>query len=120
MNKNGSLRNYPRKYFGKIKSILEIPDLIDVQRDSYERFLQKNVLPEERKNIGLQGAFKTAFPIHDLNRTCSLEFVWYFFEDVKYDEEECLKKGMTYEAPIKLVVQLLVFDSDEITGSKSI
>jgi len=120
VNKNGSLRNYPRKYFGKIKSILEIPDLIDVQRDSYERFLQKNVLPEERKNIGLQGAFKTAFPIHDLNRTCSLEFVWYFFEDVKYDEEECLKKGMTYEAPIKLVVQLLVFDSDEITGSKSI
>ena len=120
MNKNGSLRNYPRKYFGKIKSILEIPDLIDVQRDSYERFLQKNVLPEERKNIGLQGAFKTAFPIHDLNRTCSLEFVLYFFEDIKYDEEECLKKGMTYEAPIKLVVQLLVFDSDEITGSKSI
>ncbi|RLB30045.1 MAG: hypothetical protein DRG66_00740, partial [Deltaproteobacteria bacterium] len=120
MNKKDSLSYYPRKSFGKIKTILDIPNLIDVQRDSYERFLQKNVLPEKRKDIGLQGAFKNVFPIHDLNKTCSLEFVRYFFEDVKHDEEECLKKGMTYEAPTKIVVQLLVFDFDEITGSKSI
>jgi DNA-directed RNA polymerase subunit beta len=115
-----SIRHYPRRGFGKITSILEIPDLIDVQRDSYERFLQKLVVHDERREIGLQGAFKSVFPIHDLNKTCSLEFVRYFFEDVKYDEEECLKKGLTYEAPIKIVVQLLVFDLDEITGSKSI
>ncbi|MBW2105265.1 MAG: DNA-directed RNA polymerase subunit beta [Deltaproteobacteria bacterium] len=93
---------------------------MDVQRDSYERFLQQNVPPEKRKDIGLQGAFKNVFPIQDLNKTCSLEFVRYFFEDIKYNEEECLKKGMTYEAPTKIVVQLLVFDFDEITGSKNI
>ena len=120
MNKSDYVSYYPRKNFGRIKSILEIPDLIDVQRDSYERFLQKDVPAEKRKDIGLQGAYKTTFPIHDLNRTCSLEFIRYFFEDIKYGEEECLKKGMTYEAPIKIVVQLLVFDLDEVTGSKNI
>jgi DNA-directed RNA polymerase subunit beta len=120
VNKKDSLSFYPRKNFGRIKTILDIPDLIDVQRDSYERFLQQNVSPEKRKDIGLQGAFKNVFPIQDLNKTCSLEFVRYFFEDIKYNEEECLKKGMTYEAPTKIVVQLLVFDFDEITGSKNI
>ncbi len=120
MKKTDDLSYYPRKNFGRIKSILDIPDLIDVQRDSYERFLQKDVPAEERKDIGLQGAFKSVFPIHDLNKTSSLEFIRYFFEDVKYDEEECLKKGMTYEVPIKIVVQLLVFDFDEVTGTKSI
>jgi DNA-directed RNA polymerase subunit beta len=111
---------YQRKNFGRIKAILEIPDLIDVQRDSYERFLQKDVPSDERKEIGLQGAFRTIFPIHDLNQTCSLEFVRYFFEDVKHDEDECLKKGMTYEAPIKIVVQLVVFDLDDVTGTRNI
>lgn len=120
MNKEDSVNFYPRKNFGRIKTILDIPDLIDVQRDSYERFLQQNIPSEKRKNIGLQGAFKNVFPIQDLNKTCSLEFVRYFFEDIKYNEEECLKKGMTYEAPTKIVVQLLVFDFDEITGSKNI
>jgi len=120
VNKADNVKYYSRKNFGRIEAILDIPDLIDVQRDSYERFLQKNVPAKERKDIGLQGAFKSVFPIHDLNETCSLEFVQYFFEDVKYDEEECLRKGMTYEAPIRIVVQLLVFDSDDVTGSKSI
>jgi DNA-directed RNA polymerase subunit beta len=120
VNKENSFSCYPRKNFGRIKTILDIPDLIDVQRDSYERFLQQNVPSEKRKDIGLQGAFKNVFPIQDLNKTCSLEFVRYFFEDIKYNEEECLKKGMTYEAPTKIVVQLLVFDFDEITGSKNI
>ncbi len=120
MNKAHNISYHPRKNFGRIKTILDIPDLIDVQRDSYERFLQKEVPAEKRKAIGLQAAFKSVFPIEDLNKTCSLEFVRYFFEDEKYDEEECLKKGMTYEAPIKIVVQLLVFDFDEIAGSKSI
>jgi DNA-directed RNA polymerase subunit beta len=120
VNKYDSVRQYPRRGFGKITSILEIPDLIDVQRDSYERFLQMNIAPDKRREMGLQGAFKSVFPIHDLNRTCSLEFIRYFFEEVKYEEEECLKKGLTYEAPIKIVVQLLVFDLDEMTGTRSI
>ena len=120
MKKVDNVSYYLRKNFGRIKAILDIPDLIDVQRDSYERFLQKEVPAEKRRDIGLQAAFKSVFPIHDLNRTCSLEFVRYFFEDIKYDEEECLKRGMTYEAPVKIVVQLLVFDSDDVTGSRSI
>ena len=120
MNKADNVSYYTRKNFGRIRSILDIPDLIDVQRDSYERFLQNDVPPDNRKDIGLQGAFKSVFPIHDLNQTCSLEFIRYFFEDLKYDEGECLKKGMTYEAPIKIVVQLLVFDFDDVTGGKSI
>jgi len=120
VNKSDNARYYRRKNFGRIKTILDIPDLIDVQRHSYERFLQKNVLPEERKDIGLEGAFKSVFPIQDLNQTCALEFVKYFFEDVKYDEEECIKKGMNYEAPVKIVVQLLVFDFDEVSGTRTI
>jgi len=74
--------HYPRKRFGKIKTILDIPDLIDVQRKSYERFLQMDVPHQERKEIGLQGAFKTIFPINDLNKTSSLEFVRYLFEKI--------------------------------------
>ncbi|MBE9574401.1 MAG: DNA-directed RNA polymerase subunit beta [Proteobacteria bacterium] len=120
MNKADNVRYYQRKNFGRIKTILEIPDLIDVQRHSYERFLQKDVPAEERKDFGLQGAFKSVFPIHDLNQTCSLEFVRYFFEDIKYDEEECIRKGMNYEAPVRIVVQLLVFDVDEVSGTRTI
>ena len=120
MNKVDNVSYYSRKNFGRIKAILDIPDLIDVQRDSYERFLQKDVPAEKRRDIGLQAAYKSVFPIHDLNRTCSLEFVRYFFENIKYDEQECLKRGMTYEAPVKIVVQLLVFDSDDVAGSRSI
>jgi DNA-directed RNA polymerase subunit beta len=120
VNKADNVRYYQRKNFGRIKTILEIPDLIDVQRHSYERFLQKDVPAEERKDFGLQGAFKSVFPIHDLNQTCSLEFVRYFFEDIKYDEEECIRKGMNYEAPVRIVVQLLVFDVDEVSGTRTI
>jgi DNA-directed RNA polymerase subunit beta len=108
LNKAHNISYHPRKNFGRIRTVLDIPDLIDVQRDSYERFLQKEVPAEKRRAIGLQAAFKSVFPIEDLNKTCSLEFVRYFFEDEKYDEEECLKKGMTYEAPIKIVVPLIL------------
>ncbi len=69
LNKTDYMGYYPRKNFGRIRAILDIPDLIDVQRESYERFLQKDVPAEERKEIGLQGAFKTIFPIYDLNQT---------------------------------------------------
>ena len=69
---------------------------------------------------GLQGAFKSVFPIHDFGGTSSLEFVKYSFEDVKYDEEDCLNKGMTYEAPLRLTVRLVVFDTDTANGTKSI
>ncbi len=109
-----------RRNFGKIEKIIEIPNLIEMQKNSYERFLQKDVPAEERKDVGLQGAFKSVFPIQDFSGTSSLEFVKYAFEDIKYSEQECLNKGMTYEAPLKLTVRLLVFDTDGADGTKSI
>ena len=109
-----------RRNFGKIDKVIEIPNLIEIQRSSYERFLQKNVKPEEREGVGLQGAYKSVFPISDFSGSSSLEFIKYTFEDAKYSEDECINKGMTYEAPLKLTVRLLVFDTDVNDGTKSI
>jgi DNA-directed RNA polymerase subunit beta len=109
-----------RRNFGKIEKIIDIPNLIEIQRESYERFLQQDIPAEERKDIGLQGAFKSVFPISDFSGTSSLEFVKYTITKAKYDEDECLNKGMTFEAPIKLTVRLLVFDTDVGDGTKSI
>ena len=83
-------------------------------------FCKKKVAPEDRKVFGLQGAFQSIFPIRDFSGTSSLEFIRYSFEDTKYDEDECINKGMTYEAPLKLTVRLLVFDTDGEDGTKSI
>jgi DNA-directed RNA polymerase subunit beta len=109
-----------RKSFGKIKHIVEIPNLIEMQRESYERFLQQEVDPDERADRGLQGVFKGVFPIRDFSGTASLEFVRYSIGRVKYDVEECLQRGMTYEAPIKITVRLVVYDVDKDSGAKHI
>ncbi len=99
-----------RKSFGKIERIIDISNLIEMQKESYDRFLQKDTPPELRDEYGLQGVFRSVFPIKDYNRTASLEFVSYSFAPPKYDEEECLQRGMTFEAPMKLTVQLVVYD----------
>jgi DNA-directed RNA polymerase subunit beta len=109
-----------RKNFGRIKKILNIPNLIDIQKKSYEKFLQKDVEPLKRGNFGLQGAFRSVFPISDFSGKCSLEFVSYKIGDVRYDVKECIQKGMTYAAPLKIVVRLVVFDADRGTGQKTI
>ncbi|MDD5169469.1 MAG: DNA-directed RNA polymerase subunit beta, partial [Syntrophales bacterium] len=109
-----------RKFFGRIKKIVDIPNLIDIQTMSYEKFLQKDTDPDKRGNFGLQGAFKSVFPISDYSKKCSLEFVSYKIGDVRYDEKECVQKGMTFAAPLKIVVRLLVFDVDPGTGQKQI
>ena len=109
-----------RKNFSKIKDVLEISNLIDVQRRSYEQFLQADVDPEKREPVGLQSVFKTVFPIKDFYETASLEFVSYRLTEPKYDVEECLLRGMTYSAPIKVTVQLVVRDTDEETKVKGI
>ena len=88
-----------RKNFGKIPKIVEIPDLIGVQRESYSRFLQMDVPPEEREEIGLQSVYKSVFPIKDFTGSASLEFVSYRFAEVKHSVEECIHRGMTYEIP---------------------
>jgi DNA-directed RNA polymerase subunit beta len=117
--KNGAVSRI-RRNFGKIDKIIDIPNLIEMQKRSYERFMQKDVPPEDRLGVGLQGAFRSVFPIRDFSDTSSLEFVEYRFEELKYSEQECLNKGMTYEAPLKLTVRLLVFDANGAEGTKSI
>ena len=120
MLKTDGVKRRIRRSFGKIDKIMETPNLIDMQKRSYERFLQKDVPSEEREEVGLQGAFKGVFPIHDFAGISSLEFVRYKFEDVKHSEEDCLNKGMTYEAPLRLTVRLVVFDTDTVNDTKSI
>jgi DNA-directed RNA polymerase subunit beta len=107
-----------RKSFGRIKKIVEIPDLIEIQRKSYEKFLQADVEPERRGNIGLQGAFKSVFPIVDFSGKCSLEFVSYKIGTHRYDIRECTQRGMTYNAPLRVVVRLVVFDSNDRSGGQ--
>ena len=109
-----------RKSYASIKKIIDIPNLIDIQKTSYERFLQSLVDSEQREDIGLQGVFKSVFPIHDYNNMSSLEFVSYALEEPKYDVEECKQRGLNYAAPFKVVIRLVVWDVDEKSGAKSI
>ncbi|MCX4239145.1 DNA-directed RNA polymerase subunit beta [Paraliomyxa miuraensis] len=109
-----------RKNFGKLKKIVEVPNLIDIQKRSYDKFLQRETPLDEREDIGLQAVFKSVFPIKDFGETSSLEFVSYSLDRPKYDEDECRARGMTFAAPIKVVVRLVVFDVDDETGTQSI
>ncbi len=116
-----SIQNFPlRKNFGKVKRIIDIPHLIAVQQGPYEKFLQKDVAPEARKDIGLQSVFKSVFPINDFTGASSLEFVQYRVGKPKYTQEECLQRGNTYEAPVKIVIRLLSYDVEKETGAQSI
>ena len=109
-----------RKNFGKIPKIVDIPNLIAVQQESFNRFLQKDVLPEKRRDIGLQAVFKSVFPIKDFTGTASLEFVSYRFGEVKHSVQECMHRGMTYEIPLRITVRLVVYDIDKDTGITNI
>src|SRR5712692_6355944 len=106
--------------FGRIKKIIDMPNLIEIQKNSYNLFLQREGAPNQRDNMGLQGVFKSVFPIKDFNDTSSLEFVSYNLGEPKYDVEECHQRGMTYAAPLKVTVRLVLFDVDTHTGSRNI
>jgi len=109
-----------RKSFAKLKQVIEIPNLIDIQKRSYDKFLQIDIPIDKREDIGLQGVFKSVFPIKDFSETSSLEFVSYNLEKPKYDVDECRARGMTFAAPIKVVIRLVVWDVNEETGVQSI
>jgi len=109
-----------RKTFGSIVNTLPIPHLLELQVDSYKRFLQEGTAPASRGDFGLEGVFRSVFPIEDFNKTASLDFVSYEIGDPKYDVDECISKGLTYEAPIRITVRLVVFDVDEETGNRTI
>jgi DNA-directed RNA polymerase subunit beta len=93
---------------------------LELQVDSYLKFLQRDVPAASRSDFGLEAVFRSVFPIEDFNKTASLEYVSYIIQDPKYDEDECLAKGLTYETPLRLIVRLVVFDVDEESGSRTI
>ncbi len=99
-----------RRSYAKIKEAVKIPNLIELQKMSYSSFLQMDVKREERKNVGLQSVFTSVFPISDFTKIASLEFDSYTFEESKYTEAECRQRGMTYAAPLKITVRLVVYD----------
>ena len=108
-----------RKSFAKNKQVIEIPNLIELQKSSYEGFLQKDVDPDRRTDVGLSGVFKSVFPISDFNNTASLEFVSYTLEPPKYDVDECCQRGMTFAAGMKVTLRVVVLDVDEQSETRS-
>lgn len=109
-----------RHSFARMNQLTEIPNLIELQKQSYEKFLQQYVDPDRRVEEGLHGVFKSVFPIPDFNNTSSLEFVSYVLEPPKYDVDECRQRGMTFSAPVKVTLRLIVFEVDEETEARSI
>jgi DNA-directed RNA polymerase subunit beta len=113
-------RKRVRKSFGRIPTIATMPNLIEVQKSSYDAFLHIGVPPEQRSDTGLQGVFKSVFPIKDFSETSSLEFVKFELEPPKYDVDECQQRGMTFAAPLKVTLRLIVFEVDPDTQAKSV
>ena len=109
-----------RHSFGRIPEAVKMPNLIEVQRASYEQFLQREVRSGVRKDQGIEAVFKSVFPIKDFNERAVLEYVSYEFEDPKYDVEECIQRDMTYAAPLKVKLRLIVFETEEETGARSV
>ncbi len=109
-----------RSSYHKLSSSLEMPNLIELQKNSYEKFLQKTVKAEDRVNDGLQNIFLTVFPVNDFSDRALLEFHKYDFDAPKYDVEECRQRGATYSAPLRVTFRLVVWDIDEDTGARSI
>ncbi|MGL5363317.1 MAG: DNA-directed RNA polymerase subunit beta, partial [Bosea sp. (in: a-proteobacteria)] len=113
-------RRRVRKFFGKIKEVAEMPNLIEVQKASYDQFLMVEEPVGGRGDEGLQAVFRSVFPISDFSGASLLEFVKYTFEAPKFDVDECRQRGMTYSAPLKVTLRLIVFDIDPDTQAKSV
>ena len=113
-------RKRVRRSFGKIREVVAMPNLIEVQRQSYEQFLQADIDADERKMQGLHEVFTNVFPIKDFSDRAEIDYVKYELEEPKYDMEECQQRDMTYAAPLRVTLRLSVFDVDEDTGLRSI
>ena len=109
-----------RKTFGSIQEVAAMPNLIEVQKHSYDHFLIVDEPEGGRQDVGLQAVFVSVFPIKDFSERAQLEFVHYEFEPPKYDVEECQQRGMTFAAPLKVTLRLIVFDVNEETGARSV
>ncbi len=117
MNFEG-VETYKRKSFSKIPSVLEIPHLLEVQVKSYNEFLQRDVSPDQRRDIGLHRALKTVFPIEDYNGRASLEYISYRLDKPKHETNECRMKGYTYVAPLYVIFRLVIWDTQSGSGSE--
>jgi len=120
MSKSFTGRKRIRRDFGRIPEISRMPNLIEVQKSSYDHFLQFGVSAENRGDVGLQEVFKSVFPIRDFSERAELQFVKYELEEPKYDVEECQQRGMSFGAPLKVTLRLVVWDVDEDSGARSI
>ncbi len=109
-----------RRFYGKIREVAEMPNLIEVQKSSYDLFLNSGDQDAPMDGEGINGVFQSVFPIKDFNETATLEFVKYELEAPKYDVEECMTRDMTYAAPLKVTLRLIVFEVDEETGARSV
>ena len=110
MTKVFSPNEWYRKSFSTTDKVLATPSLMKLQLGSYEDFLQMDISPSKRENKGLQAVFNSVFPIFDFNKTVSLEFVSYTLEESKYTVKECRERGLSFEAPLKVVVRLVFYD----------
>lgn len=102
-----------RLSFSKVSPFLEVPNLIDIQKNSFDKFLQKDLPADKREDIGLQAAFNSIFPITDYNETATLDFLGYIVKEPKFSVRECLQKGITYSAPLKIKVRLNLYEAEE-------
>ncbi|MBI4042974.1 MAG: DNA-directed RNA polymerase subunit beta, partial [Deltaproteobacteria bacterium] len=109
-----------RRDFGKIEQVIRLPNLVEIQHQSYDEFLQLDKKPEERGNIGLQEVFNSVFPIQDFSQSASIEFEKYTLDKPKYDVDECRQRGITYAAPLRITVRLVVWEVDKETDAKKI
>src|SRR5690349_11850931 len=120
MAQTTTARKRVRRFFGKIREVATMPNLIEVQKASYDQFLQVEEPKGGRSEEGLHAVFRSVFPISDFSNKSMLEFVKYEFEAPKYDVDECRQRGMTFAAPLKVTLRLIVFDVDEETGARSV
>ncbi|NDF12252.1 MAG: DNA-directed RNA polymerase subunit beta [Proteobacteria bacterium] len=120
MSYSFTTRKRIRKSFGRIKSSFQLPNLIEVQKNSYDTFLQANDPADKRSETGLNSVFKSVFPINDFMETATLEFVKYEFDTPKFDVEECIQRDMTYAAPLRATLRLIVWTVYEDTGAREI
>ncbi len=118
MLKSYTSKKRVRRSFGRIDAVADMPSLIEIQKGSYDSFIQAP--GAEPCEFGLEEVFKSIFPIKDFSGNGELEFVKYELEEPKYDVDECIKRDMTYAAPVKATLRLVVWDTDEATGAKSI
>jgi len=109
-----------RKNFGEIEKIIDVPNLITIQKASYEKFLQADTSPRDRQDFGLQGVFRSVFPIRSFDEGAELVFREYQLEKPKYDVDECRQRGMTYAAPIKVTIELITYDAADASGGRNV